>query len=57
MLLDALDPPGVPEGLREFPRIDALRRTWQRHYERTARAPASPGEPPERRVRFKASRE
>src|SRR5947208_3640909 len=27
MLLDALDTPGVPEGLRELPRIDALRRT------------------------------
>src|SRR6266536_1699344 len=57
MLLDALDTPGVPEGLRALPRIDALRRTWQRHYERTACAPASPGAPPERRVRFKASRD
>ena len=46
MLLDALATPGVPEGLRELPRIDALRRTWQRHYERTARAPAPPGTSP-----------
>ena len=44
--LDALDTPGAPEGLRELPRIEALRRTWQRHYERTARAPASPGASP-----------
>src|SRR5438552_1699849 len=57
MLLDALDTPSVPEGLRALPRIDALRRTWQRHYERTARAPASPGTSPASRVRFKASRE
>ena len=57
MLLDALDTPGVPEGLRELPGIGALRRTWQRHYERTARAPASPGTSPASRVRFKASRE
>src|SRR5438477_8295411 len=40
-----------------LPSLEALRRTWQRHYERTARAPASPGEPPEYEVRFKASRE
>jgi transposase len=57
LLLDALDTPGAPEGLRELPRIDALRRTWQRHYERTARAPASPGTSPASQVRFKASRE
>ena len=34
-----------------------LRRTWQRHYERTARAPAARGRPPAYRVRFKANRE
>ena len=56
-LLDAVETPAVPEGLRELPSLEALRRTWQRHYERTARAPASPGEPPEYDVRFKASRE
>ena len=42
LLLDALEAPDVPEGLRELPSIAALRRTWQRHYERTARAPAVP---------------
>src|SRR2546428_4444889 len=51
-LLDALETPAVPEGLRELPRLEALRRTWQRHYERTVRAPASPGERPEYDVRF-----
>jgi len=55
-LLDALDAPQAPTGLREFPLIATLRQTWQRHYERTARALASPGEPPEDAVRFKASR-
>src|SRR6266446_8313764 len=57
LLLDALETPAVPEGLRALPSLEALRRTWQRHYERTARAPASSGEPPEYAVRFKASRE
>src|SRR6266704_3361923 len=57
LLLDALETPAVPEGLRALSRLEALRRTWQRHYERTARAPASPGEPPEYAVRFKASRD
>jgi transposase len=55
--LDLLETPAAPAGLRELPHMEALRRTWQRHYERTARAPASPGEPPEYDVRFKASRD
>src|SRR5438477_9286890 len=57
MLLDALETPDAPAELRELPRIEALRRTWQRHYERTPCAPASPGAPSACRVRFKASRE
>src|SRR3989475_794740 len=56
-LLDLLETPEAPVGLRELPHMEALRRTWQRHYERTACEQASPGAPPERRVRFKASRE
>src|SRR2546428_5907841 len=56
-LLDLLETPEAPAGLRELPHMEALRRTWQRHYERTACAPASPGEPPEYEVRFKASRD
>src|SRR6266850_2793566 len=55
--LDLLETPEAPAGLRELPHMEALRRTWQRHYERTAWEPASPGAPPERRVRFKASRD
>ena len=46
-LLDALDAPQAPTGRREFPISATLRQTWQRHYERPARALASPGEPPE----------
>src|SRR5256886_6699819 len=34
-LLDALDAPQAPTGLRELPIIAPLRQTWQRHYERT----------------------
>src|SRR5499426_2742879 len=55
LLLDALETPAVPEGLRQLPSIAALRQTWQRHYERTPCAPASPGASPEYRIRFKAS--
>jgi transposase len=55
--LDDLDTPDTPEGLRALSSIAALRRTWQRHYERTACAPVSPGASPAYRVRFKASRE
>jgi transposase len=55
--LDLLETPEAPAGLRALPSIAALRRTWQRHYERTACEPASPGAPPERQVHFKASRD
>jgi transposase len=57
MLLDALDTPEAPEGLRTLPSIAALRQTWQRHYERTPSAPAAPGASPTYRVHFKASRD
>jgi transposase len=57
LLLDALDSPDAPEGLRALPSIEALRRTWQRHYERTAHPPASPGVSSAYRVRFRASRD
>ena len=33
-LLDAVDCPGVPDGLPLLPAVDALRRVWSRHYER-----------------------
>src|SRR5436309_4080605 len=45
LLLDALETPAVPERLRALPSLEALRRTWQRHYERPACEPASPGAP------------
>src|SRR6059058_3649027 len=41
LLLDLLETPEVPAGLRELPHMEALRRTWQRHDERTEEAPAS----------------
>jgi transposase len=55
--LDAVETPEAPEGLRELARLEALRQTWHRHYERTPGAPASPGAPAMRRVRFKTNRE
>jgi transposase len=57
LLLDAVETPEAPEGLRALSRLAALRQTWQRHYERTPGAPASPGAPAMRRVRFKTNRE
>ena len=51
-LLDALDSNEAPEGLRDLPLIDTLRRTWRRHYERLAGGDS--GDPA---VRFKANRE
>jgi transposase len=57
LLLDALDTAEAPEGLRELPNIDALRRTWQRHYDRTVDEAMAAGEGAQRRVRFKTNRE
>src|SRR5262249_19846196 len=37
-LLDALDAPEAPEGLRTLPMVATLRQTWQRHYERATGA-------------------
>ena len=45
-LLDALDAPEAPRGLRELPIIATLRQVWQRHYERTDREPAAVGASP-----------
>jgi transposase len=56
-VLDALAHPEAPEVARALPTITTLRRTWQRHYERTARAGSAPGHTPVLRVRFKASRD
>jgi transposase len=55
--LDALDTAEAPEGLRALPSIDALRRTWQRHYDRTVEEAMAGGEDTQYRVRFKTNRE
>jgi transposase len=55
--LDALEAPDAPREAQELPMLENLRRTWQRHYERTAREPAAAGAAPAYRVRFKASRD
>jgi transposase len=57
LLLDALDTAEAPEGLRELPSLDILRRTWQRHYDRTGDEAMATGEGAQRRVRFKTNRE
>ncbi len=55
--LDALETPEAPKEARELPVVAALRRTWQRHYDRTADETAGAGGDPARRVRFKTNRE
>src|SRR5919202_7018930 len=54
-LLDALDTPETPKGLRESPIIATLRQTWQRHYERATGEGTPAGQPAVSRVRFKAN--
>jgi len=56
-LLDMLDAPETPKGLRELPMIATLRQTWQRHYERSPGEEPTVGQPAVSRVRFKANRE
>src|SRR5215813_4537188 len=56
-LLDALEAPGAPEQARALPLLETLRRTWQRHYERTVATAAAPGGGLTYRVRFKPSPE
>jgi transposase len=56
-VLDAVARPEAPEAVRDLPSLATLRRTWQRHYERTE----SPGTTTRKRlgshVRFKANRD
>jgi transposase len=54
-LLDALDAPEVPQAARGLPIIAVLRRTWQRHYERTPGEIGADGTPLTPRMPFKAS--
>jgi transposase len=56
-VLDALEGPEVPEEARELPSIATLRRTWQRHDERTEPLGPPKRQRPAPRVRFKANRD
>src|SRR5262249_14537465 len=55
--LDALEAPDAPQAARELPVIATLRRTWQRHYDRTVEERAGAAGGAAHRVRFKANRE
>jgi transposase len=55
--LDALAAPEAPEQARALPIRETLRRTWQRHYERTVDTAAAPGGGLTYRVRFKPPQE
>ena len=55
--LDALEAAEAPKEARELPILENLRRTWQRHYERTVDQAMAAGGGTQLRVRFKASRE
>jgi transposase len=39
-LLDRLDGPGTPEELRRLPRVEVLRRVWERHFARDGTLPS-----------------
>jgi transposase len=56
-VLDAVDAPEAPEAVRTLPSLATLRRTWQRHDERTAPTRTAPRQRPAPRVRFKANRD
>ena len=54
--LDALEAPEAPQEARELPVIATLRRTWQRHYDRTVDERAGAAGGAAHRVRCKANR-
>ena len=54
-VLDAVEQPEAPEAARELPSLATLRRTWQRHYDRTEDTGSTTRKRP--RVRFKATRD
>ena len=56
-VLDAVEAPETPEAVRQLPSIATLRRTWERHDDRTERAGTTTRKRPGPRVRFKASRD
>jgi transposase len=57
VLLEALATAEAPAHLRQLPMVEALRRTWQRHYERLEGPPDAEGQPPKRQVRLKDNRD
>jgi transposase len=42
-LLDRLDGPGAPEGLRSLPKVAVLRQVWARHFARDGASPPGSG--------------
>jgi transposase len=56
-VLDALEQSEAPEATRELPSVATLRRTWQRHYDRTEDPGSATRKRPRPRVRFKANRD
>jgi transposase len=56
-VLDAVESPGAPAEARELPSIATLRRTWQRHYDRTEPTGSTTRNRSVPRVRFKANRD
>jgi transposase len=56
-LLDALEAPTAPTPLRDLPMITALRRTWQRHYERATGEGGTLDHSGRAGIRFKSNRE
>src|SRR5262247_4518811 len=55
--LDAMAAPDTPQEVRTLPILESLRRTWQRHYERTVEEASAEGGSATHRVRFKANGE
>jgi transposase len=55
--LDAVEAPEAPEAVRQAPSIATLRRTWQRHYDRTVGTGTATKRRAVPRVRFKANRD
>ena len=55
--LDAVEAAVAPKEARELPVIATLRRTWQRHYDRTVDERAGAGGGPAHCVRFQTNRE
>jgi transposase len=56
-LLDALEAAETPKHFQELPMITALRRTWQRHYDRSTGEGTAQSHPAMSSVRFKRNHE